>query len=435
MFFKIITVLLSSFVFNYLFYDYMDTLFQRRIIKIPYLFFYLTTATIMAYVNVFANIYLNYIWGFTFCFILAQFLYKNTSKQNNIFFCIYRFYGLELVIETLGAFLINWMLGDLLSNYFIGVNLGSFMIVCFYILYKKYILNKLDSVAINKDLYLDIFSTFFCFTNIFIISLLSYENLPVYIDVFFLLDAGGFLFMEMYLIMKLGDKEKKTELKNQLKMMEIQQQNDYKYFESRMKDMEQYRKAIHDFKYKLSVLENLYKKNNYHDAVIYSNDLFQELNSMKKFCNHAVLQSILNDIDVRCTQMNIKFTCHIDTRITFKGYKDLDLVSIYSNLLYNAIEANENEKDEIRKFISINITITKEYIHTIISNSYQSIKISQNTLVSTKENHYGIGLKNVKSIIENLNGFISFDYHNHEFKVIFYLPLHEYDIDEEDYIC
>ena len=95
---------------------------------------------------------------------------------------------------------------------------------------------------------------------------------------------------------------------------------------------------------------------------------------------------------------------------------------ILGNLTENAIEAAEQTKD---KWMSVDIYYEKGMLSMEIKNSFQhELDVEKNKLLSTKEEKgHGIGLANVRKMVEKYQGFMDVSNTNQIFivKVMLYL--------------
>ena len=90
-----------------------------------------------------------------------------------------------------------------------------------------------------------------------------------------------------------------------------------------------------------------------------------------------------------------------------------------SNLLDNAIEAEEQEKEENR-YIRLNIGMEQEMLHLVVGNYISESVLKNNALLETSKNNkqlHGIGLKGVKEFVQYKEGEIEVFEENHMFVV------------------
>lgn len=98
----------------------------------------------------------------------------------------------------------------------------------------------------------------------------------------------------------------------------------------------------------------------------------------------------------------------------------VDLCTILTNLLDNAIEGTERETEQAERRINITIRRIHQFILIRISNRSVSSPVIQNgRLVTTKKNkqHHGWGMKSVISAAEKYNGAVEYSYEDFMFTV------------------
>ncbi len=101
---------------------------------------------------------------------------------------------------------------------------------------------------------------------------------------------------------------------------------------------------------------------------------------------------------------------------------DMDLTTIVSNLLDNAIEAvSELDKDRTVLFV-IEEQMQCCMIHT--ENKYEKLNPNtENSFLSTKNGHAGIGLKNIEMTVKKYNGIWKATVENNSFVVSITIPI------------
>ncbi len=95
-----------------------------------------------------------------------------------------------------------------------------------------------------------------------------------------------------------------------------------------------------------------------------------------------------------------------------------DLIAIIGNLLDNAVEATSKAEE---KYIKFHLEYFKGTIIIFVKNSFDGrLNISDNTYKTTKQDDsamHGIGLKSIKSAIDNYNGEMVINHTDNEFSV------------------
>lgn len=101
----------------------------------------------------------------------------------------------------------------------------------------------------------------------------------------------------------------------------------------------------------------------------------------------------------QCSIKNIKIEVQVNAD------KDMDSIEygvVLSNLLDNAIEAEEQEKEENR-YICLNMGVEQNMIHLVVSNYIAESVLQNNTLLETSKKNkqlHGIGLRGVKEFVK-----------------------------------
>jgi sensor histidine kinase regulating citrate/malate metabolism len=100
----------------------------------------------------------------------------------------------------------------------------------------------------------------------------------------------------------------------------------------------------------------------------------------------------------------------------------MDLTTIVSNILDNALEAVDELPEENRKILFI----IEEKMGCILfhsENAYAKLNETANKkYVSTKEGHMGVGLVNIESSVKQYDGIFTIDVQNKKFVVLITIP-------------
>ncbi|WP_268060820.1 sensor histidine kinase [Clostridium brassicae] len=215
---------------------------------------------------------------------------------------------------------------------------------------------------------------------------------------------------------------KNNELKNELQLYEQQAKIQYEYYTSLESKYENSRKIVHDVKNHLQTIENLYEINEHEKAEQYTEDIYKIFDKLgqKYYTTNKVLNIIINDKMQRAENFNISLDCKIgDVNIEF--IKDIDVTTIFSNLLDNAIECAKDTFEN--KVIFLRIDKFNDFIVINITNALEKPPIKDNgNFKSTKKNHNGIGLQNIKRALEKYEGNMRIEYDEKAFKVNIVIP-------------
>lgn len=238
-------------------------------------------------------------------------------------------------------------------------------------------------------------------------------------DVFLLRFGYGWLLlfcvlliiMNLYCVYFWYDVAKSGELKHRLSMMQQQSELTLQYYKDLEENYGHSRKIIHDIRNHLAVIEQSAKM----EESNYIEDVHAMLNSlgMKFYTENRMLNIVLNDklkefdpeqVECRLGGVNLDFI------------SDMDITTIFANLLDNAVEA---QPDRTTRGIKIKGEQIHDFIVIKLSNpwcgEYKEGK-------STKDGHEGLGMQNVRSTLEKYHGELQIEQKHEMFSVILAFP-------------
>ncbi|MCR8746248.1 sensor histidine kinase [Romboutsia lituseburensis] len=218
-----------------------------------------------------------------------------------------------------------------------------------------------------------------------------------------------------------SEKEKaKLELVNEKLDMQ------YKYYLMVKESQEKMRQVYHDMNNHMNNIKSL--KNSSEDVNAYINNIEYEVKNNKNIYNtgNALLDIILYEKSKCCMENNIDFNAGID----FSNCEFIDMIdisSIFSNLIDNAIEAcNKIDEDNIDKYITIKSTFIKGYYVVRCENSKTNELIIKNNKIFTSKKDkflHGIGLDSIKSSIKKYNGELKIKDSESKFIATIHIPV------------
>ncbi len=217
------------------------------------------------------------------------------------------------------------------------------------------------------------------------------------------LTAGVVMFFHHFQMLKTENKmllELETLSENHIKDMELM--------------MEKNRIQTHDMKHHLLVLREYGQEKQWDSLMSYLNELSEDILAKKKtgWTQTGILDTILEQKKEKAESEGIEFSIQAD-RIGALPFSDLEICTLFSNLLDNAIEACE-KIEENRRWIEIQITRKSGMLYLTISNSIKDRPSEQEgKLITNKENHqlHGYGIKSVQKIVRKYEGEFSYQVH------------------------
>ncbi|MGL5353202.1 MAG: sensor histidine kinase, partial [Clostridium sp.] len=397
----VITCLLSFFS-TYIIFDFMSK-FGRCIYKEKYLYicsYFLFTFILIAAGMFFPNLIVNILICLVGTVIIGHFLY-NDDKMYILY------YSLLIVAMTAFQIVISFIF-----NFISGIGILNFYTIDSYIFansiviqfanlsatrmflnkYKNKEITKLSKVEFSNFLLLPIFSIFY------IITLTMYSDIFLTFQDTFLfgINIASIIGLNIFITNIFQSISKNNEMKNKINLYEQQANMSFDYYNSLETKYKNSRKVIHDIKNHLQTIENLYKENEVNKAKDYTEDLDNIFKGLehRHYCDNRVLNIIINEKSEKASSINILIDSKIGD-VNLDGIRDIDLTTIFSNLLDNAIDEVKNF--EIDRVIFLKVSSFNDFIVINVSNALRSKPIkNKDDFKSTKKDHQGLGLQNVR---------------------------------------
>ncbi len=179
-------------------------------------------------------------------------------------------------------------------------------------------------------------------------------------------------------------------------------QAEYDYFKEYKKSNKDLIKFRHDFNNHMLVINGMYEKGQYDRANEYIKKLTDATGSLKKafVTGNEILDMILKSKAGIMEENHIKFSMEGNLS-TLDFMEDVDVCILFSNLLDNAIEANMNVA-RLMRYIELSVRIVNKLLYIQLDNPFDDN--SSNKPNKTNGDVHGIGLQNVREIVEKYEG-------------------------------
>ena len=345
-------------------------------------------------------------------------------------------YSLVYILIECSIYWFLFMTFSYIGNYIYALNLGiNFLIVFTGI----YFLDKIQKLY-NYNKYL-LYISLTITVNIFILVLLNVlisasndlyriviNNNIEYNNILYMSKISSFIeyvfpyilgITNIILIFIVANSIKSEKEKVKLELVNEKLDMQYKYYLMVKESQEKMKQVYHDMNNHMENIRSL--KNSSEDVNEYINNIENEVKNNKNIYNtgNALLDIILYEKSKDCIKNNIDFNVGIDfSKCEFIDM--IDISSIFSNLIDNAIEAcNKIDDNNIEKYITIKGIFIKSYYVVRCENSKTNkVIIKNNKILTSKKNKFlhGIGLDSIKSSIKKYNGELKIK--NSEFKFI-----------------
>ena len=219
---------------------------------------------------------------------------------------------------------------------------------------------------------------------------------------------------------------KSAKEESKIKVMNEKLDLQYNYYLSIKDSQDKVKKLYHDINNHISNIKAI--QNDSDDVNKYIEDINNEIKDFESIYNthNMILDTILNEKDRICKENNIDFICDLNfSKCSF--IEMIDVTSIFSNLLDNAIEAcNKISENSISKYIKIRGTIVKKYYVIRCENSkVNKVNQKNNKILTSKKDKFihGIGIESIKSSLKKYNGELEIKEEENKFIATIYIPI------------
>lgn len=189
----------------------------------------------------------------------------------------------------------------------------------------------------------------------------------------------------------------------------------YEHYQKLEQNYQASRKIVHDMKNHMQAMMKLYEEGQIEEAHSYGLEVFHLLNQTGHmwYTENRMLNIILNEKLSEEEMKEVVLTLDIEEH-SLDGIREIDLTTIFANLLDNAIEAL-GVQEEHDKFLKIYVGRVRDFLMIELSNSKGRRR-------KKKENHQGLGLKNIKEAIDKYEGTCTIEENEKQYRVILMIP-------------
>lgn len=401
----LLRLIISSCIWGYVFLKYMDTIYTRKYSKdIMYLCYYIIFVIISFVSNILGVPFLNSITIYALFMLGSCMLYRDKGKAfvlYNSFFMLFMIF-LEIISVVLLTDIISIEVNSVLSNkvymnitdipvLFLGIVLCPVIAKIF----KK---QKISEITIRENILIVILLAI----QLGIISYIS--NLEEYNNTFATVITVSFIVIDAFIIKIFRYASAAYEYKKKNSFLERENIMSIYYYQKAEDDFNRTRKISHDIKRHLAVLKGMLDEKNSQDVVEYIDGVEAHLDECKidfHFKN-KILNLIINQKYQLCKSKEIELKLYIqDLELDFMD--NYDITTIISNLIDNAID--ESIDVETDPYIEVRLFELNNILNILVKN--RSVEKKSKTCkigVSSKENHEGLGLVNIRETVLKYHG-------------------------------
>ncbi len=191
---------------------------------------------------------------------------------------------------------------------------------------------------------------------------------------------------------------------------------------------EQYKERIHNIKYYLKQIGIYLEEKQYKEIEEVLSELQIGIHKEEKelICSNRFLNALLIDYREVAKKRLVQADIFVEAGFKIEFMREIDITSILGNLLDNAMEAAKKCE---KGLVSVALYMENGGSLAVcrIENNYVGELRNQGTkLLTTKKNNpewHGIGLKNVKRIVEEYSGYIQQEYEKGIYVTTVILPV------------
>ena len=221
---------------------------------------------------------------------------------------------------------------------------------------------------------------------------------------------------------------KKEQVEKELTALYNQRQTEQRYYEMAVNNMAEIKEIRQNYTGQLQTLYSLLEEGEHNleiKELLDSSAQKLQSTSMKRYCENSIVNAILTIKSSNAKEKNISVEseCGIPEEI---GIEMIDLCSLFTNLLDNAIEACEKSEDVLQKEISIHAGVRGGYLTVKTENTYsQPVLREKGKFLTSKADqvNHGYGLKLIDDIIRKYEGNLKIDTQDGVFRVVAMLKI------------
>lgn len=349
--------------------------------------------------------------------IISLLFYDPWGSKKSLLPDLYFFIFILTLFEAIGVsiyelFLIFFKLSlSEPANSVFKMAISKILIICLYQINKNGYLSKQHNIIPKKQLILYILLSLCSIVNICLNAKIGCSSTVPEKDIFIgYLTIIVTVFINLYIMQLLDYIIENQKLKSKIALSEQQTNLQLKYYKQLDANYPKSLQMIHDIDRHINAIEQLYKSNESEKADNYLKGMDRLISNfvLYPYSTNTVLNLLLNEKKNAAEQNSILFKCSVE-QIDFGFMNDIDITTIFSNLLDNALYASSLCKAD--KEISVIVSSYNNFIVINIKNSCNSYS----NCGSFSSNDYGTGLYNVENSIKKYQGFLKINYSQSEF--------------------
>ncbi len=409
----IISVLITNFIFFDFFetiYDYKQTDFKNRPIR-SILPTYLIVSVLIILINLLHHPLLNLTANFLILNFISYIHYKVPSMRHmilmNTFFFIF-IVLIDIIMNPIVARIFHIANSSYIQSefdFFVGTVLYCILLLSSYRFIKQFLHSNKVYIESKHKLILSIFLPLLSIIIVYqlILNKEYTSSINNFISVFICI---GLIFLNIYLVKLFEITYRNNELLSCLKIKDELAKIQLSYYKNLSNKNLELNHHIHDTKRHIQMIETLYETQQPMYAKNYITSIYKEYEaaSIHYKSKNIVLEILINDKINKLKEHGIDLIID-DSGISLSFLSDIDIVTIFSNLIDNSFDAVKECND---KKILVTLNTYNSFTYINVQNFYKNVsKDSKGYFRSTKNNHSGFGLNILENVVKKYDGTIT----------------------------
>ncbi len=173
----------------------------------------------------------------------------------------------------------------------------------------------------------------------------------------------------------------------------------------------------HDLKHQIKAIRSQIGKENFEKYLDRLQDSIDEYGTVVD-CGNEAINVVLTEKNILCTNCGVKFSYIIDGTL-FDFMSDMEIYSLFGNVLDNALESCSKVSDPARRVISLKAVSQGEMVVLHVENFFEEELVMVDGMpVTTKSGAgHGFGLRSIREIAEKYGGVVTLNTEGNIFKL------------------
>lgn len=354
---------------------------------------------------------LNFVCNLAGIFIITR-LYTHTFKINSVVTLLVYFINMGCDTLAVVMFVNNFKEG-VVFNQLLGLITDLLLFMCVLAAEKIVTSKKVTDLIIPEH---SLALMLIPLISILLFAVLVFDKTSPY-NIIFEMETLGLLLINMVVFYLYNGILKAYTYKIDKLMLEQKISMYANQLDTIMKTENKIRGLQHDMKHHIIQLELMAKQNGQSDIEEYLQNMADFMSNPEELVHTGNLDidSVLNYMISKAKQVLKEVNVKVNIPSDIASHFNINV--IIGNLLENAIEAAVNTENKI---LDIDIHYKQGVLYLDISNSYSNkVTVKEHRFLTSKEDDHkhGIGLDNVKKMVEEHNGVLQFCYDENMFRV------------------